>query len=77
MIFRYVSLSEILNSDVTKVEAFGTIDNWRFIYEASFTDVLCSYEKWGAIDGIGNWYCILILRVLYPFVLFNRAVVVD
>jgi len=31
MIFRYVSFSEILNSDVTKVEAFGTIDNWRFI----------------------------------------------
>jgi len=27
----YVSLSEILNSDVTKVEAFGTIDNWCFI----------------------------------------------
>jgi hypothetical protein len=48
-----------------------------FSKKASFTYVLCSYEKWGSFDGIGNWYCISIRRALHPFVLFSRAIVVD
>jgi hypothetical protein len=48
-----------------------------YIKQARFADVLCSYEKWGSFAGIGSWYCILILGVLHPFVLFNRAIVVD